>query len=211
MFCILLAMSRVRAEVEPPAPQVMSQKAGWWTTMRSIRSNRLSIPSSVLGGKNSKEKTTPLFANPLLILSITFMLPCLLPCCCYCCCTSSSSSFPVLLLSDFCHELQRHSVRKTTIPEELKQRPPKSLLAPIGQDSNPSSSREHNASEIRTSTSKAQTHIETHKKITITKPRKKDRGRKKRTRSEIGPRKTQRERATTTTSASLPLMRVRLF
>jgi hypothetical protein len=80
MFCILLAMSRVRAEVEPPAPQVMSQKAGWWTTMRSIRSNKFSIPSSVLGGKNSNEKTTPLFANPLWILSITFMLPCLLAC-----------------------------------------------------------------------------------------------------------------------------------
>ncbi len=134
----------------------------------------------------------------------------LLACCC-CCCTSSSSSFPGLLLSDFCHELQRHGVRKTTIPEELKQRPHKSLLAPIGQDSNPSSSREHNASEIRTSTSKAQTHTETHKKTTITKPRKKDRGRKKRTRSEIGPRKTERERATTTTSASLPRVRDRLF
>jgi hypothetical protein len=39
---------------------------------------QISIPSSVLGGKNLKEKTTPLFANPLLILSITFMLPCLL-------------------------------------------------------------------------------------------------------------------------------------
>jgi hypothetical protein len=117
MFCILLAMSRVRAEVEPPAPQVMSQKAGWWTTMRSIRSNRLSIPSSVLGGKNSKEKTTPLFANPLLILSITFMLPCLLPCCCYCCCTSSSSSFPALLLSDFRSEIgprKTHTHRATT-------------------------------------------------------------------------------------------------
>jgi hypothetical protein len=100
----------------------------------------------------------------------------LLACCCYCCCTSSSSSFsfPALLLSDFCHGLQRHSVRKTTISEELKQRPPKSLLEPIGQDSNPSSSREHNASEIRTSSSKAQTHTETHKKTTITKPRKKE-------------------------------------
>jgi hypothetical protein len=128
-----------------------------------------------------------------------------------CCCTSSSSSFPALLLSDFCHELQRHGVRKTTIPEELKQRPHKSLLAPIGQDSNPSSSREHNASEIRTSTSKAQTHTETHKKTTISKPRKKDRGRKKRTRSEIGPPETQKERATTTTSASLPRVRDRLF
>ncbi len=74
-------------------------------------------------------------------------------CCCYCYCTSSSSSFPALLLSDFCHGLQRHNVRKTTISEELKQRPPKSLLEPIGQDSNPSSSREHNASEICTSSS----------------------------------------------------------
>jgi hypothetical protein len=36
--------------------------------------------SSILGGKNSKEKTTPLWlARPLLILSITFML-------CRCCC-----------------------------------------------------------------------------------------------------------------------------
>jgi hypothetical protein len=42
-------------------------------------------------------------------------------CCCYYCCTSSSSSFPAFLLSDFCHGLQRHSVRKTTISEELKQ------------------------------------------------------------------------------------------
>jgi hypothetical protein len=28
MFCILLAMSKVRSAVEPPAPQVMSQKEG---------------------------------------------------------------------------------------------------------------------------------------------------------------------------------------
>lgn len=73
MFCILLAMSRVTAEVDPPAPQVMSQNAGWCMTMRSIRSNRFSTPSSVFGGKNSKENTTLPPARPLLILSMTFM------------------------------------------------------------------------------------------------------------------------------------------
>ncbi|KAI6698968.1 hypothetical protein NL676_019087 [Syzygium grande] len=62
MFCIRFAMSRVRSAVDPPAPQVMSQKAGLWTTIRSIRSNRLSTPSSVLGGKNSNENTT--FPSP---------------------------------------------------------------------------------------------------------------------------------------------------
>ena len=87
MFCILLAMSKVRSAVEPPAPQVMSQKEGLWATILSIFSNRLSTPSSVFGGKNSKEKTTLLllllspplpFASPpppaaSLILSITFI------------------------------------------------------------------------------------------------------------------------------------------
>jgi len=88
MFCILLAMSKVRSAVEPPAPQVMSQKEGLWETILSILSNRLSTPSSVFGGKNSKEKTTllllllsPPFESPAaaaaLILSITFILCCL--------------------------------------------------------------------------------------------------------------------------------------
>lgn len=74
MFCILLAISRVRSAVEPPAPQVMSQKAGPCATIRSMRSKRLSTPSSVLGGKNSKEKTTlPSSAPAARIFSITFI------------------------------------------------------------------------------------------------------------------------------------------
>lgn len=43
-FCILVAMSSVTSAVEPPAPQVMSQKTGPYATMRSSRSNRFSTP-----------------------------------------------------------------------------------------------------------------------------------------------------------------------
>ena len=56
VFCILVAMSSVSDAVEPPAPHVMSQNVGWYATMRSSRSYRFSTPSSVRGGKNSKEK-----------------------------------------------------------------------------------------------------------------------------------------------------------
>lgn len=73
VFCILFAMSSVRSAVEPPAPQVMSQNAGLWATIRSIRSNKFSTPSSVFGGKNSKEKTTLSEATFSWILSITFI------------------------------------------------------------------------------------------------------------------------------------------
>lgn len=75
MFCILLAMSRVRSAVEPPAPQVMSQKEGLWATMRSMRSKRFSTPSSVFGGKNSKENTVrPSTSAAARILSTTFIV-----------------------------------------------------------------------------------------------------------------------------------------
>lgn len=43
-FCIRVAMSSVTSAVEPPAPQVMSQKTGACATMRSKRSNRFSTP-----------------------------------------------------------------------------------------------------------------------------------------------------------------------
>lgn len=74
MFCMRFAISRLRSAVAPPAPHVMSQNAGLCAAMRSIRSNRLSTPSSVFGGKNSNENTAP---PPLLvacrILSNTFI------------------------------------------------------------------------------------------------------------------------------------------
>jgi hypothetical protein len=44
MFCILLAMSRVATAVEPPAPQVMSQKVGPYDAIRSCLSNKFSNP-----------------------------------------------------------------------------------------------------------------------------------------------------------------------
>jgi hypothetical protein len=73
MFCMRLEISRVRSAVDPPAPHVMSQKDGPCATMRSIRSNRFSTPSSVLGGKNSNENTVRPSAAASWIFSITFI------------------------------------------------------------------------------------------------------------------------------------------
>ena len=44
MFCILSAISSVSSAVEPPAPQVMSQKVGPYPAILSCRSNRFSTP-----------------------------------------------------------------------------------------------------------------------------------------------------------------------
>ena len=60
--------------MDPPAPQVMSQKLGPYETRRSIRSKRFSTPSSVLGGKNSKEKAVWPCSVTDLILSTTFIV-----------------------------------------------------------------------------------------------------------------------------------------
>ena len=73
-FCIFSAMVRVRSAVEPPAPHVMSQKVGPRAAMRLWRSCRLCTPSSVLGGKYSKEKNVSFAAIFSLILSIIFMV-----------------------------------------------------------------------------------------------------------------------------------------
>ena len=44
IFCIFLAISRVKSCVEPPAPQVMSQKVGPYEAILSCRSNKFCTP-----------------------------------------------------------------------------------------------------------------------------------------------------------------------
>ena len=54
-FSIVLASSKVRSAVLPPAPQVTSTNAGSSRPIRSTRAYRFSIPASVFGGKYSNE------------------------------------------------------------------------------------------------------------------------------------------------------------
>ena len=44
MFCILSAISRVSSEVDPPAPQVISQNVGLYCAILSCLSNKFSTP-----------------------------------------------------------------------------------------------------------------------------------------------------------------------
>ena len=44
MFCILVAIFNVRSAVEPPAPQVISQKVGLSAAILSCLSNKFSTP-----------------------------------------------------------------------------------------------------------------------------------------------------------------------
>ncbi len=46
----------VNSFVDPPAPHVTSTKRGCSAVILSIRKYKFSVPASVLGGKNSKEK-----------------------------------------------------------------------------------------------------------------------------------------------------------
>ena len=56
--CLIhLVSSTVRARVDPPAPYVTETKSGSSGDRASSAQRRLRSPSSVLGGKNSKEKT----------------------------------------------------------------------------------------------------------------------------------------------------------
>lgn len=76
--CMLRATSSVTSAVEPPAPQVMSQKQGPSAAMRICRSLRLCTPSSVLGGKYSKlKKDLPSAIFPFSLSMIFVMAACL--------------------------------------------------------------------------------------------------------------------------------------
>jgi hypothetical protein len=88
----------------------------------AIHSIKQIIDSFFSPGRKELERENHTVVRQPIVDLVDNLHACLLACLCCscCCCTSSSSSFPALLFSDFCHELQRHSVRKTTIPEELK-------------------------------------------------------------------------------------------
>ena len=74
-FCDVFERSRVRSDVVPPAPHVKSMKSGFCAAMISICLCSFFTPSSVFGGKYSKEM------NGLSVAAVhSFTMSQILPC-----------------------------------------------------------------------------------------------------------------------------------